>query len=442
MERRVKPAFSCASFLFSNHWRYSMVQVRFRHRLIGMIGNILEHYDNALFGLLAPFIAPLFFENTDPLTALILTYGMLPLGILMRPLGSLFFGWIGDHFGRTKALFCSLTGMALATIAMGCLPTYAEAGLYAPLFLALGRVLQNFCAAGESVGGAIFVLEHTESDKRNIMSSIYDASSIGGILLASALVTLFSYRGDICESWRILFWFGAVSAILGIFLRMKAKEGNEYVKSQKWEKGHLFSLIKEHRGALLAITCVSGFSYTTYSLAFTLMNGYVPLVTSLSKTSVMGANTLLLVLDMFMLPLFGYIAAKKGKEKLMLTAALASTFCALPMFYMLQGASLSNVIAIRLIIVTLGVAFSATYHAWTQERVPASARYTILSLGYALGSQLIGAPTAAVSLWLYKKIGWFGAPALYLMCTAAVAAYFIRKCSISYSVLNGNKLET
>ncbi|MBS0604901.1 MAG: MFS transporter [Verrucomicrobia bacterium] len=410
-----------------------MRQVHFRHRLTGMVGNILEHYDNALFGLLAPFIAPLFFENKDPLTALILTYGMLPLGILMRPLGSLFFGWIGDQFGRTRALFCSMFGMSIATIAMGCLPTYAQVGFYAPFFLAFGRIMQNFCAAGESVGGAIFVLEHTDSSRKNLMSGIYDASSIGGILLASGLITLFSFCGTIGESWRYLFWFGAFSALIGIFLRMRAQEGMEYRQAVKSEKVPLFALIGKHREALLAITCVSGFSYTTYSLAFTLMNGYVPLVTSLSKTEVMGANTLLLVLDMFMLPLFGYLAGKSGREKVMSTAALAALFCALPLFYMLQEASLGLVVAARLMIVTLGVAFSASYHAWSQEMVPAHARYTILSLGYALGSQLIGAPSVAVSLWLYKKMGWFGAPALYIMGTAALAAFFIRKYSYVYS---------
>jgi hypothetical protein len=75
----------------------------------------------------------------------------------------------------------------------------------------------------------------------------------------------------------------------------------------------------------------------------------------------------------------------------------------------------------------LGIAFSATYHSWSQERVPPEARYTILSLGYALGSQLIGAPTAALSLWLYQKTNWFAAPALYLMAASALAAFFIRK---------------
>jgi MHS family proline/betaine transporter-like MFS transporter len=317
--------------------------------------------------------------------------------------------------------------MAIATITMGCLPTYAEAGYFAPLFLALGRVLQNFCAAGETVGGAIYILERTELPKKNLMSGIYDASSIAGILLASSMVTLFSFQEIIFDKWRILFWIGGVAAILGILVRVKASEGKEYIRAKKKERPNLIPLIKEHRGALIAVICVAGFSHTTFFLAFTLMNGFIPLITSLSKTEVMGTNTLLLLVDMVLLPLFAGLASRIGREKLMLAAAGTSMFCAIPLFCCLKGADLSIVILVRIVIMSLGVAFSSTYHSWSQERVPSEARYTILSLGYALGSQLIGAPTVALSLWLYKKTGWFGAPALYLMVTSTLAAFFVRK---------------
>src|SRR5579863_4289600 len=101
----------------------------FKQRFIGIVGNFLEHYDNALFGLLAPFIAPLFFEKSDPVTALILTYGMMPLGLITRPLGSLFFGTIGDRWGRRRALSYSLLGMTVATMGIGCLPVYKDIGI-------------------------------------------------------------------------------------------------------------------------------------------------------------------------------------------------------------------------------------------------------------------------------------------------------------------------
>lgn len=397
----------------------------FRGPIAGMIGNILDHYDHALFALLAPFIAPLFFHELDPLTALMLTYGILPLGILTRPLGSLFFGWVGDRLGRKQALFYSLIGVAVTTFAMGCLPTWKQAGVVSPLLLALCQMVQKFCVAGESSGAAIFVLEHTATSKRSLMSSLYDASSIGGILIASTLVSLFSYNGWIDFGWRVLFWMGGLTAFIGLFLRKKTEEGQEFIQAVK-EKKSPFRVVKENKSALIAIILASGFSYTTYALAFTLMNGYVPLVTSHSTTEVMMINTALLVLDMLLLPCFGFLANRYGKARVMGAAALCATLGALPLFYFLDGASLHQVIMVRIAIMTLGVAFAASYHAWAIELVEPGHRYTILSVGCALGSQLIGAPTSAISLWLYKQMGWAAAPGFYLLLTALGAVIAIR----------------
>lgn len=410
-----------------------MSSISSRYRLAGMIGNILENYDSALFYLLAPFIAPLFFDTEKPITALILTYALLSVGVITRPLGSLFFGWMGDRFGRRYSLFFSLTGMAIATVGMGCLPTSRQAGFWAPLLLALGRMLQNFCAAGESASGAIFVLEHTEAQKRSFMSSIYDASSIIGILIASALVTLFSSTvfstlGNeylVEEGWRLLCWFGGITAILGLFLRLKGNEGADFINAPKIRKINLLKLLNAYRAPFIGIIFASGFCYTTYTTAFTLMNGYIPIITSLTKTEVMKINTWLLLLDMFLLPCFGYLASKLGKEKVMFSSALLLAVSAIPLFSLLGHAPLETVIAIRLIIVTLGVAFAATYHAWALELVPPQHRCTILALGCAIGSQLIGAPSAAICLWLYQQMDWVAAPALYLAATGAIASYVI-----------------
>ncbi|MBX3718163.1 MAG: MFS transporter [Parachlamydiales bacterium] len=400
-----------------------------RQRLAGFIGNILEHYDNALFGMLAPFIAPLFFAKEDPVTGLILTYGMIPLGIFSRPLGSLFFGWIGDTWGRKNALFISLSLMAFTTVLMGFLPTYAEVGIWAPALLAAVRVLQNFCAAGESCGGAIFVLEHTEKRKKSLMSSFYDASTIAGILLASGGVSLLSHLDLIESSWRFLLWGGSLTALIGVVLRLKTEEGAEFLQDASHHRP-LKDVVRSHRSALLAIICVSGFSYTTYSLAVTLMNGYVPLITSLSKTQVMDINTLLLLLDFCLLPCFGYLAMRTSNQKVMMVAAATSVIVSIPLFLLLRDAALATVIAVRILLIVLGVAFSAPYHAWAQELIPPSCRYTIISLGYAIGSQAIGGPAPALSLWLYKKLGWTGAPALYLMVTAALAFFSVYRLSV------------
>lgn len=395
----------------------------FRNPLAGIVGNFLDHYDNALFGLLAPFMAPLFFPDNDPMTALILTYSLLPLGLLTRPLGSLFFGWMGDTFGRRQALFCSLVGMATITMSIAFLPVHKDIGFWAPLLLAIARLLQSFFAAGEVTGGAIFVLEHTQPQKRGFASGCYDASTVGGILFASALVTAFSAHDFMHLGWRLLFLFGGGTALVGIFLRLLAQDpapsGTNHKRPPVWQ------ILKHYRGPLIAIIIASGFGHTTYHLAFTLMNGYIPLITSLSKTDVMEMNTYLLLIDLCLLPCFGYLSTKWGKERMMLIGAAGAILSAIPLFSMLEGASLGTVAFVRATIMLFGIAFAAPYYAWAMEQVPAAHRCLLLAFGGAIGTQWIGMPTSAASLWLYKTSGWSGLPGIYLMGAGVVAGWVV-----------------
>ncbi|HEY5259693.1 MAG TPA: MFS transporter [Rhabdochlamydiaceae bacterium] len=395
------------------------------NRFAGMIGNILGNYDKALFGLVAPFIAPLFFGPADPVTALILTYAMLPLGFITKPLGSLFFGRIGDRYGRKFALCCSLVGIAIFTLGIGFLPVYKTVGAWAPVGLALARMLQSFFVAGESTGAALYLLENTAPEKRSLLSGFYGASSLVGYVVASGLVAAFSMQGYIEEGWRILFWIGGLAAVFGLFLRLKNQEED----TAPVKRLPLLQVLSQHRSSLLTIIIASGFSYATYAIPCVLMNGFVPLVTDLSKTAVMQVNTLLLGVDMVLLPVFGYLAQRFGKEKLMFIGAFWSALLAIPLFYLVGGASLGLIIAIRLILVILGVVFAAPYHAWAIERVAPEHRYTILCLGSALGSQLIGAPASAISLSLYQMTGWVWSPGIYLGIIGAAACYVIQKAA-------------
>ncbi len=388
----------------------------FRFKLAAVLGNILEHYDSALFALLAPFIAPLFFNQTDPVTSLLLTYAILPLGRLVRPVGSLVFGWIGDRWGRKEALSISLFGMALSTVAIGCLPTADQIGMLAPLFLSLGRMCQSFFAAGEASGGAIFVLEQTEQKKRSLMSGFFESSTVLGIILASFLVMAMSHFEAVQVYWRFLFWGGGITALFALLLRLNGRNDTHFKPS---EKIHLFPLLLTHRARLLRLVLASGFSYTTYSLAFTFMAGFFPMVTDYTASDFMKVNTGLLFLDMLLLPFFGWVANKIGKEKLMRFAAAATSLLALPLFF-LMGTSAALVVPVM--IVVLGVAFSASYSAWALDEVTEH-RYTLISFGYTVGSQLIGAPATFLCLFLYQSTGWIWAPGLYL-AIVSTAAFF------------------
>lgn len=415
-----------------------MEKALFSHKLASIVGNMLEHYDVALFGLLAPFIAPHFFGEKDPIIALIMTYALIPLSLITEPLGSLVFGRIGDRYGRRQALLISLVSTAIITFSLGCLPSYKAIGALSPLLLALLRMMQSFCAAGEVVGAAIFALEHTDKTKRSLMNGFYDASSVIGTLLASFALTVFSAKDWVSDHWRVLFWLGGIPALFGIFLRLKSIESSEYTLSKKSDT--IFVLIMRYKSCILSIILASGFTYTTYAFAFTLMNGYIPLVTSLTASQVIEINTWLLLVDILTLPLFGWLADKFGKEKIMLTATMTSFFVSIPLFSMMHGADIFFVIFVRFSIVLIGVAFAASYYVWAIEQVAPQDRYTIIALSGSIGSQLIGAPSSAISLWLYHQLQWVGAPGVYLALVALFAFYGIKRQS-NFKLVSGQNRE-
>lgn len=393
-----------------------------------LLGNLFEHYDAAFFSLLSPFLAPLFFPNTDPLTALILTYCIIPLGMIARPIGSLIFGYIGDNYGRKQALILSLFGMAVVTGLMGLLPTYHQVGSLAPILLATTRLFQNFFAAGEVMGGAIYLIENSPESRKDIMSGLYSSSTIAGILIASAGVSLLCAFNKVEDYWRILCFTGCITAIFAAFLRCNIPLKTMFIKqSPKIPFTSLFSSCLQKWRALIAIAITSGFSYASYTLSLILMNGFVPLIAPVSKAEMMHLNTFLLGIDFLLLPFFGILANRFSREKMMIIAGALAMLTGAPLLWLLEGASLITIIFIRLGLVIIGVWFSAPFHAWVQTLVPASHRYTVISFGYSLGSQVFGGSTAAISLWLFQQTNWIVSAGLYWMILGLLASYCVAK---------------
>jgi hypothetical protein len=138
-------------------------------------------------------------------------------------------------------------------------------------------------------------------------------------------------------------------------------------------------------------------------VALVLMNGYIPLVSSITQKEILQINTYLLLIDCMSLPFFGWISSKIKREYGMIVSSLAVLLFAFPLTQSLENGSLSQVILVRTLFVLFGVSFFAPFHAWAQELVPRNVRYLVISLGYALGTQLLGSPTASFSLWCFQK---------------------------------------
>lgn len=377
--------------------------------LSASIGHILKYYDQAVYGFLIPFLAPLFFPHEDPIYSLLAGYALLPLGVIARPLGAYVFGRIGDRLGRKFCLSLTLLGMGCTTGCLGYLPTFAEAGWVGPALLGLGRLLQNFFAAGESAGGALFLLEHTSPKRRGLMSSLFDASGIFGIFLAALAAALLGEH-----HWRWLFWMGGLASFAGLWVRRSAVE----TFKPPQEKG---AWSRKDWTSLAAITAVSGFSYANYYLLSTFLNGFLPLVSKVTLQEALVLNTLLLGVDFLLLPVFGWLSLRIEKEKLIFLSILLGAFLACPLFLLLDGADAWIAGGVRIAFTVIGVCLAAPYHAWAMETASSERRFTLCALGSALGGKLIGAPMPALGLWLYHQTGWIGSPAIPLVISAGAA---------------------
>src|SRR5215510_2817618 len=153
----------------------------------GIIGNVMEWYDFAVYGYFARTIGKLYFPTEDPSASLLAAFAVFAVGFLMRPLGAVLFGYIGDRVGRGPALLWSVAAMAVPTFVIGLLPTYAEIGITASLLMLLCRVVQGLAVGGEYTSSAVFLAETSHPHQRGATAAWAPFGAIAGILLGSSV---------------------------------------------------------------------------------------------------------------------------------------------------------------------------------------------------------------------------------------------------------------
>ncbi|MCH9631935.1 MAG: Proline/betaine transporter [Chlamydiae bacterium] len=387
-----------------------MKDTKKRTIVAALLGNILEHYDKALYMLIAPFIASLFYPKFHPITALILAY--LPVSFIFRPLGALFFGYYGDRYGYKRALRLSIVGMSFMILFIGLIPTYSSIGITSACILHLLRGMICFFAAGEGTAAALVLINQASKKYKDIFSSIYEMSSMIGVLIASGIITLLLFQDKIILWWRVLFIFSGVFGLIGYLF---TKNIFEFEKPR--EKINSISL-KENWLPFLSIIFVTGFTYSNYCIMSSLMNGYIPLVSSLTSSQVMNIHTWLICFDFLMLPLFGYLSKRYSKEKIIIAALILAMIFSIPLFSLLNQPTISNMVILRIVLVTWGIAIAAPYEYWMIDLIAPKERFRIIALGKAIGAQWIGAPAISISLWMFHKTKWVAIPSIYIMVTA------------------------
>jgi MHS family proline/betaine transporter-like MFS transporter len=395
----------------------------------GAIGNVLEWFDFGLFGFFAPVIARQFLPAEDKLASLLGTFGVFATGFLMRPLGGLIFGYIGDRLGRKLALEVSVLVMALSTMLMGMLPVYATVGLAAPLLLTAIRLLQGLSVGGEYIGSMSFLTEHAPANRRAFVGSWSSFTVVLGSLLGSGAAALCT--GLLSESqlttwgWRLPFLGSVVLGALGFWLRLGVNESPSFLTTQKAGKlaiNPIAEVLRNDRRAILITLGLSVFMAVSFYLPFVWLPTWLAQINQpqLSESHALAANTTALLALLVLTPVAAVVSDRIGRKPMFLGAALGYAFLSYPLFLLMVPGTLSRAILGGLIFAVSNSLYSGCMAATMVEMFPTRTRYSGVAIGYNVGQTLFGgtAPLLATAL-----IGLFGnhlAPAFYLSFSAVV----------------------
>ncbi len=346
-----------------------------------MLGSSIEYYDIALYGYMAPVLVEVFLPQLSKLSAYFYYFLFEFFASLCQVMGARFYGKMGDIRGRKKAMYYSMLGTSVITFTISILPTYQHIGLMATLLFASCRLLQSFFLGGEYNGGAIYCFEHEPNCRKyGVISGLYCALTVAGIIAASIIATLIHILGP--QYFRLAY---AISFLLAIFtysIRKRIKETPEYLKIRN---NFADKECANFWYRFVSIVIASLFFGMLYGLPTRIFNALLPLATNINMTQIMLINTSLLFLYMLLLVAFGILADQIGIQKVMSGAALTTVFMAYPALTLVETKAVWAIILAKAIFATLTAAFMAPFHAWTQGLFTTKIRYRSISTAYAVG---------------------------------------------------------
>lgn len=393
-------------------------QSALRTALAGLIGNVLEWFDFAVYGYFATNIGHQFFPESDPAAQQFLSFAVFALGFLARPAGSLVLGRIGDRIGRRPLLTLSIALMGGATLVLGLLPTYNQIGLAAPLLLLLMRIIQGFSLGGEFTGSMVYTTEAASPLMRGLVSSSTAAGTTIGFILGSAaawLVNLLLTPAEVdAWGWRVPFVGSVVFMIAGYLLRRGISETEAGLKAREARPPLWSSLVADWRPILQTfgiVAMTNAAYYVTFTYAVERRKALAPA----SGEEFLLANTLSLVVVLISKPLGGWLSDKVGRRRLMMIltgAVMAFVYFAQRM--MLYGAPGEFIAGQILLAVPIGMALGLQ-GAMVVEIFPLRTRVTSMSFAYSITLALAGGTAPMVSTWLIETLHQPLAPAFYIM---------------------------
>jgi MFS transporter, MHS family, proline/betaine transporter len=394
-----------------------------RRRLLiaGVAGNILEWYDFSIYGFFALAIGQHFFPSRSESTELIDAYGAFAAGFLMRPVGAILFGRIGDRQGRHRALMLSVLAMAVPTFIIGLLPTYQQIGISASVLMVVMRLIQGLSVGGEYTTSVVFMVEHADDSRRGVVGAFGAAGAFAGVLLGSTVGTVVAFLMPQATleawGWRIPFLLGISIGIAGYFIRRELRDD----ASGHPEAPGFGEVFRTEWRRILHIAGVKVLDAVGFYLMFVYSTTYLADIVGLTHRRALAINTLGMAVALVMLPVAGALSDRVGRKPVMSAGAILVFIFAWPLFNLLWHPAFHVPVLGQVGFAILMALFQGVSPATAVEAFSPRVRCTAVAISHNLVMALLGGTAPMVATYLIDKSDSEMAPPVFLMVAAVVS---------------------
>ncbi|WP_186030057.1 glycine betaine/L-proline transporter ProP [Burkholderia gladioli] len=398
------------------------------------IGNAMEWFDFGVYSYIAVTLGQVFFPSSNPSAQLLATFGTFAAAFLVRPLGGMVFGPLGDRIGRQRVLAMTMILMALGTFSIGLIPGYNSIGIMAPVLLLVARLVQGFSTGGEYGGAATFIAEFSTDKRRGFMGSFLEFGTLIGYVMGAGVVALLSallsHEALLSWGWRVPFLVAGPLGLIGLYIRMKLEETPAFKRQAELREAQDKAMPKVNfretlgrhwRAMLLCVGLVLIFNVTDY-MALSYLPSYLSSTLHFDESHGLMLVLLVMVLMMPMTLAAGRLSDLVGRKPVMLAGCIGLLALSIPALMLIRTGEMLPVFGGLLILGVLLSCFCGVMPSALPALFPTEIRYGALAIGFNISVSLFGGTTPLVTAWLVDRTGNLMMPAYYLMGAAVIGA--------------------